>query len=220
MGRKKSFYDQEYSKHIGAVIMCIASFVAVALATCGTPLGMLMIRNWTPGQPAGGGDYISRPCYTLWGKRNNCWNANYSMRITDSNISQCGDIRTRFEAAEAFSIVALFALLFVFGASWYKICGSEIKSTVTVLSVFAIGATTVPWAIVTSFYYTPYCGLTFLTHYETTLGAGFALLVASFGVQVLALILFVALEPEKVAKQSSDDSKAASDASSTPAGSD
>ncbi|KAK7200012.1 amastin-like surface protein-like protein [Novymonas esmeraldas] len=213
MARRKAFYEQEYSRHIGAVIMCIASFVAVALATCGTPLGMLMLRTWDE-TPEEGGNPEFRPCFTLWGKRNNCWNANYSDRVTDPLIAGCSDIRTRFEAAEAFSVIALFSLLFVFGASWSKICGSSIKTTVMVLSVFAIGATTVPWAIVTSFYYTPFCGLEFLTYKQTRFGAGYALLVASFAVQVLGLILFTFLEPEIVSTKREEDKEAGSDASS------
>ncbi|KPI90437.1 amastin-like surface protein-like protein [Leptomonas seymouri] len=198
MGKKKAFYQQDYGAHIGATILCVTSFMAVTFLTCGTPLGMLMLREWETYSPDHPGVYFYRPCYTLWGMRNNCWNANYTLRVDDPQIARCPDIRSRFEAAEAFSVIALFFLLFVLGASWYKLCGSNIKTIVTLLAVFTLGSTTVPFAVVTSFYYTSFCNLDFLTHRYTRYGAGYALTVTSFCLQVVGLILFIALEPRIV----------------------
>lgn len=202
MGKKKTaFYQQDYAEHIGATILCITSFLSVALLACGTPLGMLMLRSWEEFDVAHPGVRFDRPCYTLWGLRNNCWNANYTLRVDDEQIAQCPDMRSRFEAAEAFSVVGLFFLLFTFGASWYKICGSNIKTIVTLLAAFTLGSTTVPFAVVTSFYYTAFCNLDFLTHRFTRFGAGYALTVASFGLQAIGLILFIGLEREIVDKK-------------------
>ncbi|KAG5472311.1 hypothetical protein LSCM1_03710 [Leishmania martiniquensis] len=218
MGSKKPFYYQEYRQHVGAVIMLIATFVAFILTTCGTPLGMLMIRSWNA-TPVPGEEAEVNPCYTLWGKHNNCAKPTYSMRITDPPISTCDDIRIRFEAAEAFSVLAIFSLIGVLGAAWYKICGSDIKLTVILLSAFSIGCTTVPWAVVTAFYYTSFCGLEFLTHKETSLGAGYVLLIISFVVQIISLILFVFLEPDTSKKKSEVAGKAASPDACSSAGS-
>lgn len=218
MAKKKSFYQQDYKSHIGAVILCVTSFLAVTFLACGTPLGMLMLRSWDESYPQYPGVLFDRPCYTLWGMRNNCWNANYTMRVDDPQIAQCGDIRSRFEAAEAFSVTALFFLLFVLGSSWYKICGSHNKTITTLLAAFTLGSTTVPFAVVTSFYYTSFCDLTFLTHRFTRYGPGYALTVTSFALQAVGLILFIALEPEIVdTKRTSVDApeKSASDASSS-----
>ncbi|KAG5496552.1 hypothetical protein JIQ42_03381 [Leishmania sp. Namibia] len=208
MVNKKPFYDQEYRKHVGAVFMLIATFVALTLTTCGTPLGMLMIRSWNT-TVVPGAEAEFHPCFTLWGKHNNCGKPDYSMRITDPPISTCYDIRVRFEAAEAFSVLAIFSLLAVLGACWYKICGSDTKMAVILLSVFSIGCTTVPWAVVTAFYYTPFCGLEFLTRKETSFGAGYVLLVVSFVVQVPSLALFMFLEPGTLKKKAAGASKAA-----------
>lgn len=201
MAKKKAFYQQDYASHIGATILCVTSFLAVTFLSCGTPLGQLMLREYNETYDAYPGVIFQRPCYTLWGLRNNCWNANYTLRVDDPVIAQCPDMRSRFEAAEAFSVVALFFLLFVFGASWYKICGSNIKTIVTLLAAFTLGATTVPFAVVTAFYYTSFCNLTFLTHRFTRYGAGYALTVTSFSIQAVGLILFIFLEKEIVEKQ-------------------
>nr|ACS87856.1 b-amastin [Angomonas deanei] len=219
MAKKKSFYQQDYASHIGATILCVTSFLAVTFLACGTPLGMLMLRSWETSYPEYPGVTFDRPCYTLWGLRNNCWNANYTLRVDDPAIAQCGDIRSRFEAAEAFSVVALFSLLFVLGASWYKLCGSNIKTVVTLLAAFTLGSTTVPFAVVTSFYYTAFCNLDFLTRRNTRYGAGYALTVTSFSIQAVGLILFLFLEPEIVEKKTNklEDAKekTASDAASS-----
>ncbi|AIO00326.1 amastin-like surface protein-like protein [Leishmania panamensis] len=204
---KKSFYDQEYRKHSGAVMMLIASFVALVFATCGTPLGMLMIRSWEENSSDSGSDLVINPCYTLWGVQNRCGRPYFARRITDPPIINCSDIHTRFEAAEAFSVLAIFSLFGVLGGSWYKICGSNIKTTVMMLSVFTIAFTTVPWATVTAFYYTPFCGQEFLTNKQTRFGAGYALLVASFAVQIVGLILFVIFEPNTLKMKLVNDEK-------------
>lgn len=219
MAKKRAFYQQDYKSHIGAAILCVTSFLAVAFLSCGTPLGMLMLRSWDTTYPQYPGVSFDRPCYTLWGMRNNCWNANYTMRVDDPQIAQCGDIRSRFEAAEAFSIVALFFLLFVLGSSWYKVCGSNNKTVTTLLAAFTLGSTTVPFAVVTSFYYTSFCNLTFLTRRFTRFGPGYALTIVSFGLQAIGLILFIALEPEKVEQKRNmledHKEKTASDSSSS-----
>ena len=217
MAKKKSFYQQDYASHIGACIMCVASFLSVTFLSCGAPLGMLMLRSWSTSDPDHPGVYYDRPCYTLWGMRNNCWNANYTVRIDDPVIKSCPAMRRRFEAAEAFIVVALFLLLFVFGASWLKICGSNIKTIVTLLAVFTLGCTIVPFAVVTSFYYTSYCNKSFLTHRNTRYGAGYALTVTSFCIQCVGLILFLALEPEVVEQKraSASKEKEGSDAASS-----
>ncbi|KPA83093.1 amastin-like surface protein-like protein [Leptomonas pyrrhocoris] len=198
MGKKKAFYQQEYAEHIGATILCVTSFLAVTFLSCGTPLGMLMLREWNISYPEYPGVYFERPCYTLWGMRNNCWNANYTLRVDDPKIAQCPDMRSRFEAAEAFSVIALFFLLFVLGASWYKLCGASIKTVVTLLAAFTLAATIVPFAVVTAFYHTSFCNLDFLTHKYTRFGAGYALTTTSFCIQTVGLILFIFLEPAVV----------------------
>jgi hypothetical protein len=219
MGKKKSFYQQDYGSHIGACILCVTSFLSLTFLSCGTPLGQLMLRDWKSFNDEHPGVYYDRPCYTLWGLRNNCWNANYTERVNDPKISKCPDIRSRFEAAEAFSVVGLFSLLIVFGSSWYKICGSNIKTIVTLLAAFTLGATTVPFAVVTSFYYTSFCNLDFLTRKYTRYGAGYALTATSFCIQAVGLLLFIVLEPEmaepKTTKLSAKSEESASDAASS-----
>ncbi|CBZ28771.1 amastin-like surface protein-like protein [Leishmania mexicana MHOM/GT/2001/U1103] len=218
MANKKSFYNQEYRQHVGAVILFIVSFLTTVFTVCGTPLGMLMIRSWGEDLSGSSAELELNPCFTLWGLHSDCSKPDYSLRITDEPIINCSDMHVRFEAAEAFSILAIFSLVGVFGASWYMICGSKIKKAVMLLAVFAIGSTTVPWAIVTAFYYTPFCGLDFLTNTHTRFGAGYALLVTSFVLQIIGLILFVIFEPDTSKKRSEENEKGAASEvwSSTP----
>ncbi|KAG5498600.1 hypothetical protein JKF63_02886 [Porcisia hertigi] len=216
MGSRKAFYNQEYGKHVGAVIMFIASFVALLFTTVGTPLGMLMVRS--PASVASIAVVGSNACFTLWGLHGDCNQPDYPGRITSPTIFNCRPMHVRFEVAEAFSVLSIFTVLFVCGASWYKICGSHIKRAIILLSIFSIACVLVPWAIVTSFYYTSFCGLKFLTREEARLGPGYALLITSFVVQIVSLILFIFLEPETIATTSDEDDRAPiSDASSNAA---
>ncbi|GET90693.1 amastin-like surface protein-like protein [Leishmania tarentolae] len=208
MAHRKSFYNQEYSKHIGAVILFIISFLAELFMVCGTPLGMLMVRSWGA-DLTNTSDLARNPCFTLWGLHPDCSKPDYSLRITDSPIFNCSVMHVRFEAAEAFSIVAIFSLLALWGACWYVICGSKIQKIVMLIAVFSIGSTIVPWALVTSFYYTQYCGLEFLTHKHTRFGAGYALVITSFALQVVGLILFAIFEPDTWKKRPANDEKSA-----------
>ncbi|EPY43210.1 amastin-like surface protein-like protein [Angomonas deanei] len=110
----------------------------------------------------------------------------------------CHDRRRRFEAGEAFIVVALFSLLIqLFFTATQLIGDSYVKFLVIGISVFSIGTTTVPWAVTVSFYFTTYCGETTFTKESFKYGTGFILMVVSFAVQCLSLILFTALEPTK-----------------------
>lgn len=203
MAKRKSFYQQEYQRHIGATVLLITSFMAAAFMICGTPLGVLMTRDRTNDE---------RSCYTLWGFKRNCWNADYHKRVEEDT---CKERRLRFEAAEAFSIIAIFAIFGVFGAAWYKICGSEIKLLTTVMGFFALGSTTVPWAVVTALYYSFYCGENTFTREKMRYGDGYILILTSFCIQCVGLLVFMFVEPEtampvkEAAPQDSSDSASA-----------
>lgn len=181
MAKSKAFYQKDYGSHVGATILFVTSFLALVFLTCGVPLGVLMLRSNT------------RSCYTMWGFRPNCWAAAYEWRVEEDT---CFDRRTRWEAAEAFSVIALFSLLFNMGTAWMMLSGSDIKTITTLTAIFSVGTTTVPWAVVTSIYYTHYCGEWTFTHRSCKLGTGYILMVLSFALQCVGFILFLFLEPE------------------------
>lgn len=193
MAKHKKFYQQDYLGHIGATVFLITSFLGLVFMTVGTPLGVLMSRE----EP--------RSCHTLWGLRPNCWNAAYSWRVDQE---QCHDRRQRWETAQAFSIIAIFNLLINCGFAWYQIGDNNIKMLTFALGFTAIATTTVPWAIVTSFYYTHFCGEYTFTQRERTFGAGYILMVTSFAIQGVGLIVFLFAEPQHVDKRAK---KAAAD---------
>lgn len=207
MAKSKAFYKKDYGSHVGATILLITSFLGLVFMTCGVPLGVLMLRTNT------------RSCNTLWGYRPNCWDAAYEWRVEEDT---CADRRARWETAEAFSVVALFSLLFNIGAAWAMISGSDCKTIATLIAVFSIGTTTVPWAVVTSLYYTHYCGEWTYTHHHRKLGTGYILMVVSFAIQCVGFILFLFIEPEHPTSQkvSSEEKQSLKGSDSKASGSD
>eukprot|EP00796_Vickermania_ingenoplastis_P005841 gene5841-4165_t len=198
MAKKRSFYDLDYLNHIGGSIFLFFTFAALTLSTCATPSGQLMVPH-DPSNPKN-----SKMCYTLWGIRPNCWNAAYSWRIDED---PCPHRLYRWQSAEAFSIVALFSLFFQLFGAYFLVAGSNIKKEMVALSLFSAATTVVPWAVIASFYYTNYCGEWTLTHRNTTLGAGFKLLVTSFVVQMAGFFAVLFLEPEFTPKAALDESE-------------
>lgn len=176
----RKFYERDYAKHIGATILLFFEFCALAFMSCGIPLGVLRKR----------GD--SKECHTLWGIRPNCWKAEYVWRIESET---CADRLHRWQAAEAFSIVAVFAILFVLGGAYYQLSGSNVKVFTILMSIFTIASTTVPWAVVTAFYFTDFCGEKTLTKEGQKYGSGYILMVVSFACQATGLLAFIFLEP-------------------------
>lgn len=196
MAKAKYIWEKDYMSHIGGTIMLFLTFAALGLSVPGTPLGQLMVKR----DPS---DYSNtKMCYTLWGIRPNCWSAHYSWRVEEET---CMHRLYRWQAAEAFSIVALFSLFFQLFAAYYVLENYNLKLTVILMSCFSIATSVVPWAVITSFYCTNFCGQWHLTHVNTNLGDGYKLLVSSTAVQVVSLILFVFLEPEYKKKRNTLD---------------
>lgn len=197
MAKKKAFYVKDYKTHFGATILFLVTFICFAFCVIGEPMGVLMIHSdypTTATDPEG-----KNPCYTLWGAQSECLGTTYSWRIDKED---CDAILYRFEFAEAFSILAIFALFFQIFFAWGLIGGATYKTPVLVLSVFAILFTLVPWAIVTSLYTQSFCGKDSLTSEHTTLGAGYALFIVSFGLQILGTIAYALLEPGRFSRVS------------------
>lgn len=198
MGKQKAFYDKDYRSHFGATIFFVCTFICFALCTIGTPMGMLMIHSAYPADatdPAG-----KNPCYTLWGAQSECLATTYSWRIIQE---KCTAKLRRWEFAEAFSIIAIFSLFFQFFGLWLQIDGNQYKIPLLILSGISIVSTIIPFAIVSSFYNTEFCGDNTLTSKNTSLGNGYALLLSSFCLQVVGTIVFVLLEPGRVIKKRS-----------------
>lgn len=198
MAKKRAFYDMDYRQHIGGTIFLFLTFACLTLSTCATPSGQLMVPN-DPTDPTN-----KKMCYTLWGIRPNCWNAAYSWRIDEET---CPHKLFRFQTAEAFSIIALFSLFFQLFGAYYLVDGSNLKMEMLALSLFSAVTTIVPWAIVTSFYYTNYCGDWTLTHVNTKFGAGYILLVTSSVAQLIGFVVLMFLEPDFVPKKPLDESE-------------
>lgn len=190
MAKKKAFYAKDYRKHFGATIFFLVTFICFSFCVIGEPMGVLMIHSAYPENatdPQG-----DNPCYTMWGAQSECLGTTYSWRIDKED---CDAILYRFEFAEAFSILAIFALFFQIFFAWLQVGGSNYKILLLVWSSVAIAFTLVPWAIVTSLYHQSFCGKDTLTSAHTSLGPGYALFVVSFALQIIGTVAFALLEP-------------------------
>lgn len=171
---------EQMRQHIGATILFVTTFLGLVFMSVGVPLGVLRSR------------YEKSACYTMWGWKENCWNAAYSWRIHDED---CPDILHRFEVAEAFSVIALFSFLMVFLLAYLQIIGLKVKYLTAFSAFFTLCTTTVPWAVVLALYYSPYCGKYSYTRVHNKKAAGLALMITSFSIQGFGLLLYLIFEP-------------------------
>ncbi|EPY33434.1 amastin-like surface protein-like protein [Strigomonas culicis] len=183
MAKHKSMFDKNYRQHIGATVAILTTFLAFVFLTTGAPLGQLVSR-------AEG----SKGCYTLWGLRDDCSSPAYSWRIAEET---CHDKRRRLEAAEAFIIMGIFGLLVQFLFVYYQLCDEQsYKMILVLLSLFSVGCTTVPWAVVTAFYYTPFCGEKNFMAANVRFSTGYILILVSFALQVIGCFAIIVFEED------------------------
>uniref|UniRef100_A0A0A9Z153 NF-X1-type zinc finger protein NFXL1 n=1 Tax=Lygus hesperus TaxID=30085 RepID=A0A0A9Z153_LYGHE len=145
-----------------------------ALTVIGTPLSMIDISN-TPA------------CYTLWGYKPDCGQTGYSLRGRDA--FQCGHRRSVMYAGAAFAIISIFNTLMAFILCAFMALRVIVpKYLALFFAMWAVITLCIAWACPAAVFHRRMCNN---GPYKSTgrFGAGFALLVTAFGLQILLLPL-------------------------------
>ncbi|KAG5504022.1 hypothetical protein GH5_04883 [Leishmania sp. Ghana 2012 LV757] len=158
--------------YTGAMTFTLIHFVAWAFAFVATPTAQFQ----TPGYG----------CYTMWGYRKFCGNVSYD--LTGDAAFGCPRRTSTMRCGAAFGVMAsacgFAALVFAI------LLNTQIQLPVVisfVLAAVCIPFTMISWACVASVYNMTMCGDRFGSKYPYT--AGFALMVASWGLEIIAVVV-------------------------------
>ncbi|TPP39969.1 Amastin surface glycofamily protein [Leishmania donovani] len=168
--------------NIGMFLYAILQFIAFLFVLVATPFSMFSMA--VKGLPNEG-------CYTLWGFKSTC---NRGMEVTKSDElwANCMGRRNRFRAAQAFAVISIFVYgtAFVLGLVALCCCAC-LRWACLALNVAGIATLCIVWAsMVVTFnkYEGPGCPA---MKEITTLGAGFALLVVAWCLDIINIALLL-----------------------------
>ncbi|EPY28402.1 amastin-like surface protein-like protein [Strigomonas culicis] len=172
----------------GALAFALFQFLAWAFAFVATPTAQF--------QTAGHG------CYTMWGYRDYCGRVAYN--TTGVAAFGCQARASTMTSAAAFGVISTTLTFVTFILA--ILMNSRFQAKVPVVLVFglssaSIATTLVSWACVAAVKVLPMCGAKFQYGYT----AGFALMVASWGMEIIATVfLFLFASGERIDEVHSD----------------
>lgn len=159
---------------VGATLCACIEFMVFALTVIATPLSMIDVTN-TPG------------CFTLWGFKPDCGQTGYTQRGVDA--FNCKHRRSVMYCGAAFAIISIFNTLMAF--IFCALMALRVivpKYLALFFAIFAVITLCIAWACPAAVYHKGMCGRVRYGYFGRY-GAGFALLVTAFALQILLLPL-------------------------------
>lgn len=189
----------KFGPSIYAVIMLIA-FLFVLV---GTPIDMFRGKD----AKSVSDSFSNKACYTMWGYKEKCYSTKYTEKLKNT-YNQCKGRLGLFRAAEAFAIINIILYLLTAILAFIQLCCCRCLRWVC-LALSVLGITLViTWACMAAVFHTqsdcekvanvssdyclitsPQCGKFSVS---SKLGAGFALIVTSWCLDIVAIpFLFI-----------------------------
>ncbi|AYU82386.1 Amastin surface glycoprotein, putative [Leishmania donovani] len=169
---------------VTGLVYAILQFIAFFFVLVATPIDMFRTRKEFS-------VLHSTMCYTLWGFKYDCYSTRYSTSY-ETMWAACPNRIRRFRAAQAFAVISIFVYgtAFVLGLVALCCCAC-LRWVCLALNVAGIATLCIVWAsmVVT---FNKYEGPRCLPMKEiTTLGAGFALLVVAWCLDIINIALLL-----------------------------
>lgn len=178
--------------HVFVIIYSILQCIAFLFILVGSPIDQFRAKDT---------DVFSvKGCLTFWGYKEKCYSLTYNQR-PPTLFADCNGRKTRFQAAEAFSIIsiALSLLGLIFG--FVQLCCCRcLRWVCFVLNLLLVGTVCVCWACMVSEYYnnrssndgTASANVNCIRLKDSSkYGAGFALYVTGWGLCFLNMIFIL-----------------------------
>ncbi|GET88966.1 amastin-like surface protein-like protein [Leishmania tarentolae] len=178
--------------YTGAMCFTLIHFVAWAFAFVATPTAQFQAPD--------------HGCFTMWGYRKFCGDVPYD--LTGDAAFGCARRTSTMRCGAAFGVIAT-AFGFA-GLVSAILLNTQIQIPAIipfVLAAVCIPCTMISWACVASVYHLTMCGNRFGSAYPYT--AGFALMVASWGLEIIAVSILACTNWTRPPKEEEEDAMAA-----------
>lgn len=165
------------------VVYCILQILAFLFILVGTPIDQFRSKN----QDSLG----NTNCLTFWGTKTKCYSTEYNGRVT-TIFRTCDGRKTRFQAAQAFSIISIGVFLAAALMGLIQLCCCAcFRWICLLLNIVGTATACVCWACMVSEYYNSRGAL--CPKFNTTMkyGAGFALFVVGWVINMVNIVILM-----------------------------